>query len=419
MDNILEFLKPVGVLLMVITTAAYLYQVVYLFLPLLMKEKPLKSGRQRRYAILIAARNEENVLPHLLRSIAGQDYPENLRDVYVVADNCTDGTAKVAAAHGATVIERFNKEKVGKGYALNYLLSKIDKARYDAFLVFDADNLLSSDYITNIDRVCTAGYEAFCGYRNSKNFGDNWVSSGHALWYLHESTHLNRSRMLLGTSCAVSGTGFGFTRELLEKCGGWNYFTLTEDIEFSTWCASHGVRIGYCHDAVLYDEQPTRLSQSVRQRTRWTQGGLQVSIRYAGDLLRGLFKGGRTAYASFETATLSLWGYGMAAISFGTTLLLTYLTERWLGIAQSLAFSLLGTYVSMFAVGVLTLLTEGKRIRATGKQKIISAFTFPLYMITYIPIAVTAPFRKFNWAPISHTVAISTEELHSQSKFKI
>ena len=417
--NLYTVLRSISAVLMVLTSVCYLYQIVYLILPLIKKQRPHRSEKRHRYAILIAARNEEAVLPHLLDSIRAQDYPAELITTYVVADNCTDRTVEVARAGGARVYARYNRKEVGKGYALNFLLEQIEKNdgldSYDAFLIFDADNLLLPDYVTQINKICSDGYEAFCGYRNSKNFGTNWISQGYGLWYLHDSCHLNQSRMLLGTTCAVNGTGFGFTRRLLERMGGWNFFTLTEDIEFNTWCATRGVRIGYCRDAVVFDEQPEKFSQSWRQRTRWTQGGLQVSVRYAKDLLRGLFKGGWTSYASFETATLSLWGYGMGVICGGMTMLVTFLAEQWLGLGRAILLALAGTYSSMFAIGALTLITEWKRIRAATGQKIRSLFAFPLFMMTFVPIALTAVFRKFQWQPIAHTVAISTGELQKHN----
>lgn len=259
--NLTAVIELLGTALMVLTPLFYSYQLLYLLIPMFRKPASHPDAPPKRYAVLIAARNEETVLPYLLDSIAAQDYPASCVTTYVVADNCTDRTAQVAQEHGARVFQRFNTEKIGKGYALTDLLRQIDLwdrlESYDAFMVFDADNLLNKDYVNQINKLCAAGFPAFCGYRNSKNYGDNRISAGYGLWYIHESTHMNRSRMALGSCCAVSGTGFGFTRELLTKMGGWNYFTLTEDIEFGTWCATHGIRIGYCHDAVLYDEQPT------------------------------------------------------------------------------------------------------------------------------------------------------------------
>lgn len=412
---LLKVLRSVSLVLVVLTTICYLYQAVYLFLPFLLKRKPHKAAKPNRYAILIAARNEEAVLPHLLDSIRAQDYPAELITTFVVADNCTDGTAQAAEAHGAKVFPRFNELQVGKGYAIHDLLAHIDATegldQFDAFLIFDADNLLQSDYISQINRICSDGYEAFCGYRNSKNFGDNWLSSGYGIWYLHESAHMNQSRMLLGTTCVVNGTGFGFTRQLLERMGGWNFFTLTEDVEFTTYCATHGICIGYCHDAVLFDEQPTQFRHSWKQRTRWAQGGLQVSLLYAGDQVRGLFRGGKTSYASFENSTLSLWGYAMAGLSSLSTLLVTFLAERWLGLFMALVLALASAYCSMLFMGGLILLTEWHRIHATTAQKIRSMFSFPLFMMSFVPIALTAVFRKSRWDPIPHTVAISAEEV--------
>lgn len=407
----MTLLKLIGTGLMLLTCACFSYQVVYLLLSLVQKPKRFTESRPNRYAVLIAARNEEAVLPHLLESIRSQDYPAELIDTYVIADNCTDRTAAVAAAGGARVYQRFNKCQIGKGYALNYLLNQIDRDRYDAFLVFDADNLLSPDYIRQMNTLCSAGYPAFCGYRNSKNFGSNWLSSGYGLWYLHDCTHLNRSRMNLGNTCYASGTGFGFTRALLEEMGGWNFFTLAEDTEFRTWCATHGIRIGYCHDAVLYDEQPTSFAVSVKQRTRWIQGSLQVTRRCSGDILRGIRRGGRTAWASFEAATLSVWGYGLSAAGCLCRMLDALLSGGLPALCQAIVFSLGTAYLSMLAIAALTLAAEHRRIRATRAEKLRAIFTFPLYMLSFIPIAVFAIFKKFEWQSVVHSVAISVNEL--------
>ena len=411
----MEILKYISAALVLLTSLCYFYQLVYLVLPLVKKPKVLTAFNPNRYAILIAARNEEAVLPHLLGSIQTQDYPRDLVTTYVIADNCTDQTAAVAAAGGAHVFQRFNTAQVGKGYALQYLIEQIRLAgeldQYDAFLIFDADNLLAPDYIRRINALCSAGFPAFCGYRNIKNYGSNWLSAGHGLCYLHESANLNRGRMMIGNCCCVSGTGFGFTRQLLDRLGGWNFTTLTEDIEFSTWCATHGVTIGYCNDAVLYDEQSTAFRASVRQRTRWIQGAIQVSLGYIRDYARGILAGGHTACSSFEHATISLWGYGISAVSCVTALLTTLLTARWAGFLTAMVCSLCGAYLSLFAIAALTTLTQWDRIRATKSEKLRALFTFPLFMFSYIPIAVMAVFKKREWKPIAHTVAIPVEQL--------
>ncbi len=279
----LDILRTVCQILTVLTTVLYFYRIIYLVIPLFDKKQALPPAKPLRYAVLIAARNEEAVLPHLLSSIRSQNYPAECITTFVIADNCTDNTAAVAREGGATVFTRSSTTHIGKGYALDYLLEQIKVTcgydAFDAFLIFDADNLLAPDYIRAINTLPSAGYAAFCGFRNTKNFGSNWISSSYGLWYLHESTHMNRSRRMLGVGGCISGTGFGFTRELLERLGGWHFYSLTEDLEFNNWCATNGVRIGYCQEAVVYDEQPITFRQSWKQRIRWIQGGLQVSVK--------------------------------------------------------------------------------------------------------------------------------------------
>ena len=412
----IETLRTVSRILMLLAGLCFFYQTVYLvisvFLPLKKRENlpAVIPAELPRFGILIAARNEEAVLPYLLQSIREQDYPQELMRVFVVADNCTDQTAQVAECAGATVWRRYNREKIGKGYALTFLLDHMQRSGQmedlDAFLVFDADNLLCPDYLRQISRMYTEGFDAFHGYRNTKNFGDSWISSGYALWFLHDSIHLNAARMALGTTCAVSGTGFGFTKALLKRCGGWRFFTLTEDVEFDTWCATHGERIGFCREAMLYDEQPLTLRQAWRQRLRWVQGGLQVSIRYAGDLLRGLFAGGRTSWASFETATLSLWGYLLGAAAMGMTMLTAFFDFGTRGLILAVLAALGGTAGWMLVLGALTMISEWKNIRAPWSRKLLAVVTFPLFMLTFIPVGVCALFCRRGWAPVHHTVAV-------------
>lgn len=394
----------------------YFYQLVYLFLPFLCRPRPHKQEKLHRYGVLIAARNEEEVLPQLLWSITRQDYPASLITTYVVADNCTDATAQVAAQYGAVVLERFDTQRVGKGYALHDLLDWISQrseyGQLDAFLVFDADNLLQPDYIRQMNQVCSDGYDAFCGYRNSKNFGDSWVSAGHSVWFLHDCVHVSRSRALTGLPCTVTGTGFGFTRQLLETMGGWNFFTLTEDIQFSFWCATRGIRVGYCHDAILFDEQPVTMHQSFRQRIRWVQGTIQVSLRYGPDLIRGLFRGPRTCRACMQCLTLSMWGAVVSGLAGLFGFVTTWLTQGAQAAALSALLGLGGFVAFLLLAGLLTLLTEKSRLPVPARKRWLGLVAFPLYVLSYVPITCAALFKKRRWKPIRHT-AVRAEDLIS------
>ena len=407
----METIKIINYIIMVIFFACYAYQFVYIPVALLMKDKPLPEGKRHSFAVLIAARNEEAVIAELIDSLKRQSYPSELIDIYVVADNCTDRTAEIARRHGATVFERFNKTQVGKGYALNFLLKHIELP-YDAYIVFDADNVVDPNFVREINKTFSAGYDIVTSYRNSKNYGDNWISAGYALWFLREAQYLNRPRALLGSSCGVSGTGFMFSSRILDKCGGWNFFLLTEDIEFTAHNIVNGEKVGYCPTAEFYDEQPTGWTQSVRQRVRWVQGYLQVLGRYGGGLLKGSVCGSFSCFdmlMSIAPAAILTWITVLANLA-AAVLRIVSGTEVST-VLLSLGQSLLNLCLTVFILGLITTITEWKKIRCSTGKKILSVVTFPLFMLTYLPVTFAAMVTKPGWEPITHTKSVSVQEL--------
>lgn len=408
-------LRAVNVLLSILFFTCYFYQLVYLLIPHLKRDRPHAPAVLHRYAVLIAARNEEAVIGNLIESVRSQDYPEALVSVFVVADNCDDGTAGIARRAGATVFERFDRTRVGKGYALDFLLRQIWRERgdvFDGYFVFDADNLLTPGYISAMNRQFSDGYNIVTSYRNSKNFGDNWISAGYALWFLRDAEYLNHARALIGSSAVVSGTGFLVSREILDRNGGWPFHTLTEDTEFTADCMIRGDRIGYAPDAELFDEQPVKFRQSWRQRMRWSRGFLQVFRLYGGRLLSVAAHGSFSCFdmvmsimPAIVLATSGLLING--AVSLLTLLAGGTLLEVLLPAVRSLA----GTYLFMLFLGALTTAKEWRHIRTTAAKKVLYTLTFPVFMMTYIPISVCALFRKVEWKPIEHKVNVSIKDL--------
>ena len=405
-------LRTINAVISALFFICYTYQFLYIPLVLAKKPKPLTApDRPHRYAVLIAARNEENVISGLLDSLRAQTYDMSLVTVFVAADNCTDRTAAIARAHGAVVYERFNQLNVGKGYAL-VLLQNIGAdypEGFDGYFVFDADNLLAPDYIERMNEMFSNGHQIVTSYRNSKNFGGNWISAGYALWFLRESRYLNGARNRLGSSAAVGGTGFLFSQRVLDESHGWRFYLLTEDIEFSVYHILRGEKIAICEDAVLYDEQPTGFRQSVRQRLRWAKGYLQVFRRYGADLLKGAAKG---SWSCFDMSMSILPAFILTALC-----LLANITLSVLGLMQGVGVwfamrSLLECMGSILAtllvLGGITVATEWKRIHAPAWKKIAYTLTFPLFMLTYLPISMAALFMKVEWKPIHHSVNLSS-----------
>ena len=422
----METIAMINIALSVLFTLCYLYQAIYLVAPFIMKRREKREEMaarpvvMHRYAVLISARNEERVIGHLIRSIREQNSPSELVTVFVVADNCTDRTAEVAEAEGAVVYRRFNKQRVGKGYALDFLLSQIlrdyPRDAFDGFFVFDADNILDSNYIAEMNRTFSQGYRIITSYRNSKNYGDNWVSAGYSLWFLRESRYLNHARMLLGTSCAISGTGFLVHRDIIEKYGGWKFFLLTEDIEFSVSNIIDGERIAFCKDAILYDEQPTSFRQSWLQRLRWAKGFYQVFAKYGGALVRAMIR--RRSFACFDMLMIIVPSILLSFLGVFCSIVAAILGAA-LGVdvspaARALLATAVNGYLLLFFVGGVTLMTEWKRIHCRPARKIALLFTFPIFQFTYIPVALAALVSHVEWKPIIHKEVKTLAEIRGE-----
>ena len=430
----LKFILGFNLLLFILLTLCYSYQIFYTILAVFKKPKRYQAETKHCYAVLIAARNEENVVANLIDSIRRQNYDRELVDIYVVADNCTDGTAAAARAAGAEVLERFNTRHVGKGYALDFGLKHIFASdageKYEGAFVLDADNLLDANFIDEMNNMFDNGHRVITSYRNSKNYGTNWITAGHSLWFLRECKYLSSARMMLGTSCAISGTGFLVHRDILEQNNGWKHHLLTEDLEFSVDSVMQGETIAYCQDAILYDEQPETMNQSWNQRLRWVKGGYQIMKKYTGklfqvegvrrklsccDLILSIAPGMFFSIVSLLVNLLG-FGYGLSELS-GTLGVMGRAANTLLlhDTSWSIIFTLVGYYMTFFLYGMLTISSEWKRIQAPAWRKLLSVVTYPIFVLTYIPIAVSAIGREIEWKPIRHNVSKTIEELSGET----
>lgn len=419
----MKTLSYVNFIISILFMACYAYQAVYLAAALLKKQKVFKAKKLHRYGVLIAARNEEAVIAQLIRSVRAQKYPEELIDIFVVADNCTDNTAQAAREAGAVVYERHNTYAVGKGYALRFLLENIFKNfgeyAYDGFFVFDADNILDENFISEMNNVFDNGYKVVTSYRNSKNFGDNWISAGYSIFFLREATQLNRARMMFGTSSCVSGTGFLFSSEIARENGGWKHFLLTEDFEFTVDRILKDDTVGYCENAIIYDEQPTQLGQSFTQRARWIKGYLQVFSRYGFKMLKKTVVDGSFACFDMIMNNIPCLVLTCVSIVFNAIMVAAGIVTRTpdMGVCVlSVCSGIFGSILTLWFVGGITCITQRKRIRASTKAMFFGWLLFPLFIFTYAIAMVYAVFTNIEWKPIQHKVALSVEDLNDTTK---
>lgn len=242
---------------------------------------------KNKFALIIAAHNEEVVIGNLIESMLKLDYPKEMYDIFVIADNCTDNTAKIARGYNANVCERNVSDKRGKGYALEWMFDKLFKMeeQYDAIAIFDADNLVHKNFLKEINSKMLQGYKVVQGYIDSKNPNDSWIAAAYSIAFWTQNRMFQLARANVGFSNQIGGTGFAIETDTLRELG-WGATCLTEDLEFTCKLVLNGEKVGWAHDAIIYDEKPLKLAQSWSQRKRWMQGFTDVASRYFFKLLK-------------------------------------------------------------------------------------------------------------------------------------
>lgn len=405
-----------------VLTFFFIYQAYYTWVGYFRGEVALPEAKHlHRYAFFIAAHNEEEVIANLVESILAQDYPRELFDVFVVADACTDSTAERAREAGAIVYERYDLARKGKSWVMDYGFRRIlteYPGKYEGFLVFDADNIVSPTYLTEMNKAFDLGYLVVTSYRNSKNFDSSWVSMSCTINFLREARYINNARMHLGTSCTVSGTGWLVSERIIRAMNGWNFHHLSEDHQFSAFCCAHGIRIGYV-PAEFFDEQPSTFKASWIQRLRWGKGFYQVFFSYFKELMHGIRDGWWAAYDELVTLGPASILMVISVFANGIYLLLAALSHGFLATnseidacTATLFNSIFSMYMLFLGMGVLTLWSERDHIPCHEPRKLVkAALTFPIFMISYIPINVVALFKHVDWVPTKHTLAMDFEEV--------
>lgn len=365
------------------------------------KEKPLLIDKIHKFIAIIPAHNEEKVISNLVESLKQQNYPKECLDIYVIADNCTDNTAKIAKESGAIVYERTDPEKKTKGYAMQWLLNKMEEQgiECDAICVFDADNIVDKEFMNAMNKKLCQGEEVVQGYRDIKNPSDTWITAGYALfyWTMHRFYHL--ARYNVGLSPLLNGTGFMVKYDLIKK-EGWNTKTLTEDIEFSLMNIAKGRTLGWSTEAKVYDEQPLGFKQSWKQRTRWSVGHLQCFKYYVKDLAKGVIK--HKKVSNFD-GLLYLMGMPILIVTLAILIInfMIYLGDGMTltGLIWNYAKYLLATFIVPPLSAIFILILDKRPI----KPMIKGILCYPLFLGSWILINIKALIKpNTTWEKIEH-----------------
>ena len=355
-----------------------------------------KAEKLMRFAVLIPARNEEKCIAGIVESLKNQNYPKELVDIFVIPNNCTDNTAYEAKKAGGLILP-VPVWVYKKGDVLHEAFSiLLSTESHDAYCVFDADNEASPDFIAEMNRVLQSGYRAAKSRILAKNAHESWVCSCYETYFCNANLFLNTARQNIGLSARLIGTGFAVRRDLMEELGGWNTETFTEDAEFYAALASRGEKVAYCAGAVTYDEEPLSFSESMTQRRRWMSGIIRVFRLKCKNLLSGLF-----SKKSFTTSFDALFQFSFAVLQgLIIPFFLVFAIFNPIKALVSLPVVFISFYAGAFLTGAAALILQRRLTVKTG----LYLFTYPLFMLTFIPLQTLALFRpSYVWKQINHT----------------
>lgn len=239
-----------------------------------------------RFLILVAAHNEERVIRSTIKNLKSIDY--NKFDICIVSDRSTDKTTNIALEENVKVVDtilfKYEREGVGKPAGLQYALRDLGfdnvKNNYDMILVLDADNFVDTNILSELNSQFLAKEkpEVIQCYLDSKNY-NKMMSLAYSMVFWTNNKFSQLSRYRLGLINSIGGTGFAVRSDYLVDSGGFNYKSLTEDLEMEVEITKKRGRILWNDFASIYDEKPQRLNISMKQRHRWAKGHFYVAFK--------------------------------------------------------------------------------------------------------------------------------------------
>lgn len=378
-----------------------------------------QTNERAKFAILIPARDESKVVEANIKSVLQSDYPKDKLELYLIVESEEDETVKIAAKYERThVFVRQHLDRVGKGYALEECLTDIQARgeKYDAFLILDADNVVTRDFLLRMNEAYQAGYDLACGKRDNKDWNASVVSAASGLSFTAVNLLVNKPKTYLGKTVIVSGTGFFIRASRLEELGGWPFHSLTEDYEITRYSSCYGWKTGYVEDAVYYDEQPLKIGPSIVQRSRWVKGFFTVRGRY-NKIRRKLKKEQRknmnlkerakqeflSGIIPFLMVCVDLILYMVCVVTFFILSLVFQNGEAYLfGIRLLLVFP--AVYILLTLLTVYLLFSERKTMKISNAMKVKVTFFHTFFLLTYAACAVRAIFMPNTWERIDHTI---------------
>lgn len=349
----------------------------------------LTKKDKANYAILIPAKDESRVIENLLKSI-----PDNT-NTYVIVEDINDKTCGITKKYNGNIIVRKNLTKKRKGFALDEAIKEILKTKqYDLYFIFDADNILDKNFIDEMIKTYKNGYQIGLGYRNIKN-STNTITDCSGLTFSMINNLINKSKKKFNKTMIISGTGYYISGELINKWKGFPFNSLTEDYELTLYSASNNISTFYNEKAIYYDEQPTKLSVSIIQRTRWIKGFFEARKKEIKNI--------KNDYSKIIGITPYLFmviGFMILLISTFSKFIRCIINNSNYQIYLTIFIATIIIIYLVLLIFTIILIIKDKNLNIKNKAKTI--FFNPIFLITYINALIKALTTNVTWEKIEH-----------------
>ena len=427
-DDLYQVLNIVNTVILYVIGVPFFLQLIYMCFFWLKKKTYPKSEKINRIAIIIPAHNEEDVIYDTVKDIIdNQEYPKDMYDIYVIADNCTDKTKELAEKAGANVIEHFddNPKHHIVGYALAFAfkeLIEIDKEKhYDYVIRLDADNHINKEFLFLMNDAYNSGVKIARPYESATNMTQSGFTKACGLYYIFDSRCSSRCRERFHLDAHVNGPGSLTDMQIIRDIGGYDTVTMCEDTEFNFKRMFEGYRPHYVEDAVVYEDLPSTFKDTLARNKRLGAGNTRLLFRYTPKLIFYTFR--KLNFSFFENfltylfipicPILCLWLPGFYIYAY---------IYHFLGGESALRFNLFNqqvtwvnwtTFIIVLAIGLLfvfcgllqatlLVLSDYKKMGANRRRDLISGILlFPVFSIVYVITITIGVFSKPKWTKVN------------------
>lgn len=367
-------LKAGLVILGIYLTLYVIYNTVLLIVNIVLRDNDSSQYDHKiNFLIIVPAHNEELFIQRILKSIVTQNYPVELFNIIVVADNCTDNTATIACGENIEVLIRKNTKDFGKGHAIKFALDNSDDYNYDALFIIDADSIINKNGLAALNKHILNGKRIIQCNNAVANPDDSWFTQLMNVARTIGNEIQEPAKEKLGLSSHLMGNGMCFNREIIEKYA-WSAFSIGEDWEYYAIVINEGERIAFARDVRVFHQESTSLKQATPQRMRWSSGRFAVlkqyglSLFWRGLIERNLLKFDASLPLIFPNPSLAL---NFTVLGFIPSLFF-FVTDRdtfWI-----ILFAILATFQ-------LLLFMSGVFYTRNKLRSFLSIFIAPLFLV--------------------------------------